>query len=67
MKEMANEILEKNKEPEKIINEELKNYVFNYNNIFSVPPLDYQYSIIMPIAISKNYHLTFCKKITSVP
>jgi hypothetical protein len=38
---------------------QINDYVFNYNNIFSLPPLDYEYTITMPISITKDYYLTF--------
>ena len=35
------------------------NYVFNYNNLFTVPPLDYQYKIVLPSTFDTNYYLSY--------
>jgi len=35
------------------------NYVFNYNNLFTVTPLDYQYNIVLPSTFDTNYYLSY--------
>jgi hypothetical protein len=37
----------------------INNYVFDYESIFNINPLDYQYEIVIPISFSTNYFLTF--------
>jgi hypothetical protein len=37
----------------------INNYVFNYENIFTINPLDYQYQIVLSINFATNYFLTF--------
>jgi len=37
----------------------INNYVFDYESIFTINPLDYQYEIVLPISFDTNYFLTF--------
>lgn len=39
--------------------QQINNYVFNYNNLYNIPPLDYLYSIVLPLNFTTNYVLTF--------
>jgi hypothetical protein len=38
---------------------QINDYVFNYPSIFSLAPLDYQYTITLPLIINNDYYLTF--------
>ena len=40
---------------------QINNYVFNYENIFSISPLDYQYNVILPISYTTDYYLLFTR------
>jgi hypothetical protein len=37
----------------------INNYVFDYESLFSINPLDYQYDIVISVSFSTNYFITF--------
>ena len=39
--------------------QQINDYVFNYNNLYNIPPLDYLYNIVLPLNFTTNYFLTF--------
>jgi hypothetical protein len=38
---------------------QINNYVFDYESIFSIDPLDYQYNVILPISYNTNYYILY--------